>query len=341
MGIVDAMSNSTKGLKDASSDGGFFYFVSDQKGVNAAIIAFGRKKDGDGKKTFRVGRGLLKDFRKEHGKAVFSQGEIQPGSSIAFEISKGNAKPTAMKRAFKSSDLLHEGVGAAGVALLKAAKIRVGAPESSSGTAPTTSTETDATEAPVEVSEAAKAWAAQPSIQDLDLDPSEIMEMFAAEKAFEAYNEAMPLSESEETALQVRQAETEEMLDSLTDGQAKLAGLIKAGDTEAARELEQELNTQRIALAQKTAIGPNPFDSDVLSQADQQAFTGAMFAGLQLLMDRLQQARREIDEEVSSVDDSVEVTPEDQSRRESRREELTRELMAIEIQFRASRRNRT
>ena len=84
--LVAAMAVTRKGLKEASREGGHFYFVGDAKGRDGALIVFGPGKDGDGKKTFRTGRGLLQVFKKGGVKPVYSQGSIQSGSPLVFAI---------------------------------------------------------------------------------------------------------------------------------------------------------------------------------------------------------------------------------------------------------------
>ena len=123
--LVAAMNATKKGLKAARSEGGYFYFLGDAKGKEAALIVFDKKKDSDGKKTLRIGRSLLKVFRKGGVKARYSYGAINPGSALVFSIEKGNAKPAILKFAFKKSTMLHDGVGSSMVGTLKGVKFQM------------------------------------------------------------------------------------------------------------------------------------------------------------------------------------------------------------------------
>lgn len=331
MGLVDSMAATAKGLKSAKTDGGFFYFVGDAKGENAALMVLGRKKDADGKKTFRSGRGLLKEFKKEHGKGLYSQGEIIAGSSLTFSITKGSAKPGIIKRAFKKSALLHEGVGTALVGVLKGAKIEMSGADSSSRSEEGTSESADLA-----------AWKQRPEvmemISDLELSDDEIAELFAAEAAFEQYADALELSPEEDTALQLRQAETEALLDELEQGALALAALREEGDQAKILAQEELLNNKRIELAQKNAIGPDPFSDDTLSRSDQESFRAAIRAGLALLLERVVRAQEAIDAERERLQSAP---PDERQRIEedlsARRSELSTELDAIQTQFQASR----
>ncbi|MFT4979779.1 MAG: AraC-like DNA-binding protein [Myxococcota bacterium] len=327
MGLAESMDKTAKGLKDARSDGGFFFIVTDAKGVNAALMANGAARDADGKKTFRSGRGVLRDFKKEHGKCFYCQGEIIPGSTLIFNITKGTAKPTVIKRAFKGSEMLHEGVGSALIGALKGAKITMSAPEESGAPETAAATEDQA---------ALKEWMAQPDIKrmaaELDMDESELQELFAAEQAFAAHAEALPRSIDEDTALQLQQAETEALLDALNKGIRELEAL-KSSDLDAALVREEQLNEQRVELARLNAIGPAPFDGDELSDTDKQALEAAVHVGLALLLGRLRKARAEIDIQVRQLDT---LSPEQLTALDQDRQRLQRELDSIQHQFDAT-----
>lgn len=348
MDFNKAMSLTPKALKTASNSGGFFYFVSDAKGEKAALIVFDRDKDSDGKKATRAGRSVVKDFKKEYGKALFSQGEIvSSGGKVTFVIDKGNAKPAVIKRAFKGSDVLHDGVGAALVSVLKGAKLQVGRskPEPEPESSSSASTASTAPTAPTAPDPALEAWSSKPEIQQmiaqLELDPQEVAEMFAAEAAFEAYQKALPRSEEEDTLMQVRLAETEALIDELSDGDALLSTL-RGTDPAQALKLEGELNEKRIALAKSNPVGVDNIDSGELSPTDKQAFTASIRAGLELLLARAEQARTTLETEHARIQQ----LPEEEKlaateRFAPKQEQIRAEIQSLRRQLEATRRAST
>ena len=332
MGVLESMSATAKGLKGAKSSGGFFYFVSDTKGQNAALMVVDKGKDPDGKKTFRMGRGLLKEFKKEFRKGLYSQGEIKvAGSSVTFAITKGSVKPAIMKKAFKASDLLHEGVGASNIGVLKGAKITMAGQEDPEQLS---ASDQEARQKELETWRRANAGL----IFEMGaMSNAEIEELFDSEKAFAAYAKALPGSLDEDTTLQERQAETEALLDALAEGDKKLEGL-KLSDPAAALVLENELNEKRLALAMNNPIDNDPFEDGVLSDTDKQSFSAAVRAGLELLFARVIDARQEIDNEQIRLDN---LNSEDKEQAlgelNVKRTNLTRELDAIQQQLEAAR----
>jgi hypothetical protein len=326
--LIAAMGKTPKGLRGAQDGGGHFYFLADSKGVEGALVVLSKDKDTDGKKTFRIGRGLLKDFRSGGVKPLYSQGEVAAGSPMVFNIQKGNAKPALISRAFKKCEMIHSGVGSALVGVLKGAKIAM----AGGGSAPAPDSTEDAS-----VSDEEIAWASTPEmkelIADLELSPEDLHDLYAAQKAFEAYAEDLPLSEDEDTALQLQQAETEALLDALAAGDEELERLKASAPTgEKTLALEDELNQARIALAQKSAVGPSPFNGELLSDVDRQALTASIRAGLELLLARIVTLRSEIAKEHTMPSDQ-----DDQSQREARHRELTSEMSAVTAQFKAIR----
>jgi hypothetical protein len=334
MGVLESMAGTAKGLRDAASGGGFFYLVTDAKGANAALVVLSEKKDADGKKTGRLGRSMLKDFKKEHGKGLFSEGRIESGSPVVFSITKGSAKPGIIKRAFKQSSLLHEGVGASVLGLLKGAKIRMSAPDTETSSA---TPDASATEA---VDEAGlKAWAEQPEVQEmieaLGLSSEDLAEVFEAEQAFARYAESLPRPLEEETALQEQLAETEQLLDELALEAAEVARLQET-DLEQALVLEDSLNQKRIQLAQRNATGPDPFASSELSAPDREALAAAVRAGMALLLQQVTALRAALSKLSTRLDGSAD-DPEAIAAITLKRNTLLQELGSIEQQFSALR----
>ncbi len=324
--IVASMAPTKKGLKAAQSEGGFFYFVSDAKGMESALIVHGKGKDGDGKKTFRIGRGLLKDFKSGKVKPFFCQGSIEAGSPLRFAIDKGTAKPTVLKNAFKKSDLLADGLGASLVGLLKSAKIGVAKAESSSTPETPDAPDTPDSKAAAISADELASFRSKPEIAamitELALSDEEVEELLVAEKAFGEQAKLLPRPADEEQALQERQAETEALLDELSKGAEELETL-KSTDIEAARKLEQSLNDKRIELARKNAVGPNPFAEDALDGPDREALNAALLAGITLLIEQVKAVRSEVQELPESPDPSQSATV----------ETLDGDLLALQGQF--------
>ena len=296
MSIVDSMSSTAKGLKNSKKDGGFFYFISDNRGTNAVLMAIEKKIDGDGKKTARSGRAVLKAFKKAHGKAVYSQGKLLlTGSGLTFAITGGNAKPSTMKVAFKRSALLHEGVGAAAVAILKGSKVVVDSGQDDQDSdSPTPSA--------VVEDGALDAWKADPDVQALleGLSGDEIAEIFEAEQAFNTRFPLLPDEEDEATAMQERLAETEAALKALAKEEETLKTLKTANPAEAVK-LENAMQERRIALALENPIGSGTLDLDQLEGADLESFRAARRTGLELLRARVKVAQEQIQEEYKTI----------------------------------------
>jgi hypothetical protein len=298
-------------ISKIKSKGGFFYFICDSTGENAAIMALDSVKDSDGKKTYRDGRGLIKEFKKEYGKPKFSQGRIEGGKSVTLIITKGSAKPSQMKRAFKKKNILHEGVGPKGVALLKSAKIIM-----DGGT--NENTEKSVGQKALSKKDIA-TFEAREDIKELGLSNEELIALMTAEQSFIGYENALPSSADELSDLQELQAETEELLDELAQGQKQIEEYMNKGDEEAAKELHFALNEKRIEMARKNSTGPDPFLNSELDGADKEALHAALYTGIELLIERVQT----INSEVNNQEDIE----------SERRAEIDADLVAIRTQL--------
>lgn len=278
--LISQMAPTRKGLSASARDGGFFYFVSDPKGQDGALIVQSAARDSDGKKTARAGRALLKVFKKDGVRPRYSQGKILSGKPLVFEIDAGSARPATLSAAFKKSSLLHDGVGAALAGALKGAKIRMAGQEDSGDAAAAADTA------------GLDAWkAANPLVADMS--PEEAAELFAAEKAFSGYADKLPHPIEEEQAIQERLARTEEALDTLAAGAERLEAL-RDSDPQAALAVETEMNAVRVELAQLNANGTDPFESGELSGPDKALLDAAVFAGMKLLQARIGRAHERI-----------------------------------------------
>jgi hypothetical protein len=312
MGLVQLMSPTKTSISKIKSKGGFFYFLCDSTGANAAIMALDATKDSEGKKSFRDGRGLMKEFKKEFGKPKFSQGRIEAGkSSVTLVITKGNAKPAQMMRAFKKKNILHEGVGTKGVALFKSAKIIM-----DSGSNEQVDTDTK-TKGPSKKEVA--SFANREDIKDLGLTTDEVVALMTSERTFSQYESALPSSSDELTEIQELQAATEQILDELKEGQELIEKYMLEGNTKAATQLHLELNDKRIDMARKNATGPDPFLNSELDGADKEALNAALYAGIELLRQRVEIIK-------SELKNSGNVEPE-------RRAEMDADLLAVRFQL--------
>ena len=325
MQLIKSMALTQKGLKSAKDKGGFFYFVTDPKGEQSALMVLGVDKDPDGSTTFRKGRGLLKDFKGAHPgvKAAYAQGGIVSGSPLVFEVQKGNAKPTIIKKAFKKSPPLKTVLGGQ-MSLLKNAKIVMGG----------------AKEKVAANSKDLDDWKNKPETQrliaELGLSGSEIEDLFLAEQAHAQYAAHLPTSLDEETLLQERQAETEVQLDQLSTMEEKAQKLMRS-DPEGAQLLEAEINQKRIALAKNNSNGPDPFVEGQLNPIDKAVFQAAIQMGMELLLARLESTKQAIEIEKALVARMNENNQEEaQARLEKRRSEVILEIEAIQEQLQAT-----
>jgi|GEM_PF-3700325 len=323
MKIVKAMGITAKGLKGARSKGGYFYFIGDPQGNNAALMVYDKDKDADGKKSFRAGKGLLADFKKEFGKALYSQGEISVEGKLIFSITKGNAKPSIMKRAFKTSNILKEGIGNAGVSLLKSAKIKMAGAEPAPVNIDTTEME---------------AFRQNPQYAALleGLSEEEIAEVFLAEKAFAENYASLPSSQEEATELEEQQAETEKLITEIEELSNQIADLDPE-DRQTARELENQLNAKRMEIALQNPIGTDMFDEDQLTGVEKELFSASIHVGLELLFRRLMEVQDEVEAEQIALDNSENPDKdEEQERINALRADIAIELDSIEQQLGAS-----
>ena len=286
MNLEQTMGKSQKSLNQAKKDGGYFYFVSDKKGEQAALMVLDLAKDSDGTKTFRMGRSMLKEFKKDVRQAVYSQGKVVAGKTLTFEVTKGNAKPAIMKKAFKKSDALKNGLGSA-FSLVKSAKVTAAADT----TAPAKVTDQDAN------SEVKPEWKSNPKAvatqTELGLSDQEMVDLLAAEKAFNDRESAFETEEDEETLLQERQAETEARLDELSEKMGQMEE-IRMTDPHGARMVEAMINTERIELAKANPISGNAFDQSNLAPEDLAFLNAAVSCGVELLLDRMYVVENEL-----------------------------------------------
>ena len=307
------MGRSQKSLLLAKKIGGHFYFVSDRKGANAALIVIDQRKDEDGAKTFRMGRGMLKEFKKDVRQAVYSQGNVLAGNKLTFEITKGNAKAAIMKKAFKKSEKLKNGLGAA-FALVKAAQIRASAEE------------TAASDVSVNLD-----WKANPETvatqTELGLTDLEMVDLLAAESAFNEYESALETKEDEETLLQERQAEAEAKLDEIAENMEQLEE-IRVTDPHAARMIEALINDQRIELAKTNPVSGNAFDQGNLAPDDHEFFKAAVSCGVELLLDRMYVVEDELSVLQTELRESTSEAPVTELM--ARKKELQSELASIQ-----------
>jgi len=319
MDLIESMSGTAQGLRSAASRGGHFYFVSDRKGQQAVLIAIGKDKDAEGAKTARLGRSVLRAFKKAHGACVFAQGAIEP-DPLRFVLGAGSARPSLLVRAFKKSPLLEEGLGAA-ARKLRSAKVTAGGqgaePEAASG-------------------EAAAAWAASPRgkalVAELGLDEGDIRELAAADAAFQERADLLGSSAAEDEALQLQQAETEALLDTLRDGEDRLRALLAAGSHAEAGALERALNQQRVEMAIKNPSGPDPFDDTHLSAVDRQALLLALNTGMQLLLVRIR-ALHATTRELRLALEAPDIPPEHARDLYTQREDVLSELLSLQTQL--------
>ena len=286
MGIIDAMKGSKARLIKAKNSGGFFYFVGDAKGKNAALLVYDQGKDAEGKKTFREGRGLIGDFKKEHGKALYCQGEIITGSRLTFSIQKGNAKPSVVKKAFKASETLKQGLGGPAMSILKSAKIVVAGAEE---TVPTENSTVDIS-----------AYKNNPELKEIleGLSDDEIREVMAADRSFQEKIAFLPSAREEASELEEKQGQTERMLDEIANARSAYeAELAKAENNVSHRnkllQMEEELKEKQIQLARLNSVGGDPFLEEQLEGPDLEALQAALRTGLELLQQRLVRAREE------------------------------------------------
>jgi len=300
--VIKSMGVTKKSLMKALTNGGFFYFIGDADGKAGALIVFDKKKDKDGKMTFRTGRGLLKDFKTGYGKPLYSQGEVTNTNGGTFNISKGNAKPAMLKKAFKKNPVLLKGLSAGVAGKLKSIKIKM----ASGGEEEEEATVDDA---------ALKAWADTPEvmalIEDMGLDADELKELYAAEQAFQTYAESMPSEAMEDSELELRQGEIEAGCDELNAMQSELSKLD--GDERAAAE--DKMNQTRLELAMKCSHGPNPLASEDLTGEDLQFLTASITASIQLLLIRVGTVRKEMQKEGPANNEEAEGSRVEQGKR--------------------------
>ena len=277
--MTQKMAATRKGFKAASREDGHFYFVSDPKGKQGALIVHGVAADPEGKKTARLGRSLLQDARKNGERLKYSQGTVSAGSPLVFSITAGNARPTTIKAAFKGSQTLHDGVGSAAASLLKSARIKATGQE----------------DAPASSDAELDGWRRQNAalIAEMGgLTDAEVAELVQAEQGFTALAEALPRSLDEEARLEEQRAETEAAFTELQSTRDRLDEL-EPGDTEGRRALEAELDAQRQALAVKQSSGADPFLGDTLAPLEQELFFASVTAGMKLLRARSEAALRD------------------------------------------------
>lgn len=336
--LEKVMKDSQKGLTNAIKKGGHFYFIVNSKGDKAAIVVTDKGRDEDGQKAFRRGRTLLKVFKSEYGKGVYSLGEIgKPDSVLVFSIKKGSAKPALMKKAFKFSSVLHEGVGKH-AKTLKAAKIMMFEAETS---APET-LEAFSAEQRTEF----EAFENNPEMIELlaGLSEAERLEVFAAQKDFEKQHVLMKTTEEEETKLEERQAESERLLVEIDKKQKEFEELTKKkgfferkGNYEKRLEkvsaVEESLNELRLQLAQNNPVGSNLFSQgDVLAEADQRAFDAALRSGLQLLRQRAKKIEGKVKEKRVAFEN--EFNGSEDNRTDERRASFKRKAKEFKAQIR-------
>jgi hypothetical protein len=317
---LDAMKKFTgKGLKSSKEGGGHFYYVSDSKGVEAALIVMATSKDEKGSRTSREGRGILKAFKK-CGRAIFCEGSVSYESSkMYFSIDKGSAKPSIIKKAFKQCAMLHEGVGSSLVGILKGAKIQM-------AVAPSQPAEVLSEDDKQRRIDQWKVENAALSIEmEGDLSDEEILELFAAEASFKSLG-----NESEELeALELEQEEKERTIRELENIEEEFEELEQTLNTEieewkakkASGEdfeyvgdyenmlqahllkeniIRGKLKEKRLALASKIAVSSDTYDetSDKLSPQDKATFEHAMEVGFGLISDRVELLKADIQQEL-------------------------------------------
>ena len=288
--LVAAMSVTRKGMRLAHREGGHFYFVGDMKGTECVLIVFNKRKDKEGKKTLRIGRSMVRTFRKNGVKPFYSQGIVEPGKPTFFSIEKGNARPATLKIAFKKCTMLHEGVGNALVGVLKGVKFQMASKKKEEVVEVTP-------EQVEEREEELESWRrdnAEMLAEIGGMSPEEVEELFEVEKDFEAYAQALSHTPAEDTHIQQRLAETEALLKKLNQDAGQMQKLKKT-DITAALVLETKLQEQRGEMAQTIAVGGNPFDLERLADAEKEALNAMQTVGTQLLMDRMTALREEND----------------------------------------------
>jgi hypothetical protein len=213
---------------------------------------------------------------------------------MVFSIQKGTAKPAMLKLAFKKCTMLHDGVGSAMVGMLKGVKFQMAAASASEekpdqARAPQKTTRNAIREQGLE------DWRrdnASLIFEMGEMTNEEIEELYEAEQGFADYAQTLPHSLDEDTLLEERQADLEADLSGLSAGAQRMAGLQET-DLPAARALETQLNRQRAEMAQKIAIGGDPFDGGQLDDAEREALTVMRTVGAQLLIDRMNAIRDE------------------------------------------------
>lgn len=292
MGLSILMKPTKDSIGKVKDNGGFFYFLCDTKGTNAALMVFDTGKDADGKRTFRQGRGLIKDFKAEFGKPKVSQGKIQAGTPVTFAITKGNVKPAQMKLAFKKSKVLHEGIGPNGIKVVKSAKVTMDAETVQKTKAKNND---GATNEPTP--EMIHAFTEREDIKELGLiNADEIKALLQAEQNFQRYEEAFPDPNEEMEEIEEKKAEVEAALSQISTIEEEVKTLRDAGKDRAADKKQEKLDKAKIVLAQKNSTSKDPFAASELLEEDKILLDSAVAAGFEILIEQMKDIKLEVEE---------------------------------------------